>query len=381
MYTNDKIYTTVRMTGGIKRFKMMYDGLLNKGYNVTLYCAEDKETLKKYNSKALSIDRTIEKKFIFSSLSIFFNNRKIIKKIKKDNYDCVIVFDVPTAIGLCISGIKNIYLFLRQDLIEYRKVLLKEKKKGKIYTQLYLKLMNFCEYVCCKRAAKIIVQCEYDLNNLILRHFFLKKKIASQSFIQINNTDAPWIVNKSKRTVQLKIEKDDKFCVAFIGDFSNNRKGHDLFLSSIAELINKNINIKAFVIGDGILLDDVKKKYRNFSNIKFLGRLDNPIDIIRQVDLIVVPSRADSCPNTVLESLYNRKLVIGANAGGIPEILNDKSMLFELNTKSLSNKIFELCENEEKYKKMLKKQEKRNKELCFDWIDRIISILEVDVND
>jgi glycosyltransferase involved in cell wall biosynthesis len=376
MYTNDKIYTTERMTGGIKRFKMLYDGLIKKGYDVTLFCGETKEELDKYNKQAFSINRDIKKKRFFNGINIYFNNRKIIKELKKDKYDEVIVFDVPTAIGLCLKKMKNVNLFLRQDLIEYRKILLKENNKGKLYSKIYLNFMNLCEYLCCKRSKKIIVQCNYDLNNLLNRHKTIKKSIKEKSYVQINNVNAPWIVDKSKKEIEYKMEDNKSFKICFIGDFSNTRKGHDIFLNAIKRLLDEKENIKAYVIGDGKLLENEKDIYSDYKNIIFMGRLNNPIDVIKQVDLVVVPSRADSCPNTVLESLYNNILVIGANAGGIPEILNNNDMLFEPESKSLYEKIREVYSDNYINKKILTLQKQRNKELSFDWVNKISKILD-----
>ena len=377
MYTNDKIYTTSRMTGGLKRFKMIYDGLIKRGYNVTLYCGESVADLKKYNNKAISINRNEKKSFLFPSIIIFFRNRKTLKQIRKENYTDVIVFDVPTAVGLCVNGIKNINLFLRQDLIEYRKIMLSDQNKSKIYRWLYLKFMSLCESICCKKAKKIIAQCNYDLNNLLLRHRFLSKKIKNKSHVQINNVNTPWIVSKSRQELITKINNNHSFSICFIGDFSNTRKGHDIFLLAMKKLFEKKCDIEVYVIGDGILLEKEKHDYSFNACIHFMGRLDNPIDIIRQVDLVVVPSRADSCPNTVLEALYNGILVIGSNAGGIPEILTDRDMLFELNVESLYMKIEEIYNNKKLYKELLKKEGIRNKELSFDWIQKIISIVGV----
>lgn len=379
MYTNDKIYTTERMTGGIKRFKILYEGLISKGYNVTLYCGEDEQTLKKYNKNANSININNKKKFIFSSVSIMLNNIKLIKKIKKEKYDDVIVFDIPACTSLALMRLKNINLFLRQDLIEYRKIILNENKRGKIFSFFYLKFMHFCEYICLKHAKKIIVQCNYDLKNILKRHIFLRNKINRKSFVQINNVNALWIEEKSNQNIQNKIDHN-YFNICFIGDFSSTRKGHDIFLSAMKEIINNSINV--YVIGDGKYLYQEKEKLKKYNNIIFIGRVKNPIDFIKQSDLVVVPSKADSCPNTILEALYNNVLVIGSNAGGIPEILNDDDMLFELNSKILSKKVMNIIDDKEIYKKILIKQKKRREELCFDWVETIVNILlEGDVSD
>ena len=74
--------------------------------------------------------------------------------------------------------------------------------------------------------------------------------------------------------------------------------------------------------------------------INFMGRLENPIKIIKECDLIVVPSVSWLMSQyNVMEALYNETPVIGARTGGIPEILDDKDALFEPNVASLQKKI------------------------------------------
>ena len=94
------------------------------------------------------------------------------------------------------------------------------------------------------------------------------------------------------------------------------------------------------------------------------------------MDLIVVPSLADSCPNTMLESIYNNILVIGAKTGGIPEIINNDKFLFEPNAESLENKLFKVITDMKYRKKLYEYQEKRKKELSFNWEEKILNILE-----
>lgn len=376
MYTNDKIYTTDRMTGGLKRFRMLYDGLLSKGYNVTLFCGETQEDLQKYNKKAISINKKINNTLFFPSFVIFFKNKKVMKKIKKEKYSDIIVFDVPTTIGLCLSRIKNINLFLRQDLIEYRKIILENDGRNKIFSYIYLKFMWFCEFICCKRSKRIIIQCKYDLDNLLKRHRFSKKNIISKSFIQINNVNAPWIVEKSNKTIVDRNSNLDYFNICFIGDFSNTRKGHDVLLPAIKRLIDEKYKIKCHIIGDGQLLSQVKKEYIDYKSIIFHGRMSNPLEIVKGSNLVIVPSRADSCPNTVLESLYNDILVIGSNKGGIPEILNNDNLLFDLNVNSIVDKVKKIINNKKTYNELKKIEEERKKELSFDWTKKIANIME-----
>ena len=91
--------------------------------------------------------------------------------------------------------------------------------------------------------------------------------------------------------------------------------------------------------------------------------------------MLVVPSLADSCPNTVMEALYNEVPVIGSNAGGIPEILKDESALFELNVCSLKKRILAYKNEEKALLELKERQMQRKEELTFDWAAKILEVI------
>ncbi|MFA5450391.1 MAG: glycosyltransferase family 4 protein [Dehalococcoidales bacterium] len=135
-------------------------------------------------------------------------------------------------------------------------------------------------------------------------------------------------------------------------------------------MIDDGLRINAVLVGDGKLLEVYKAECKDYQSISFLGRLDNPLPVMRACDLIVVPSMADSCPNTVMEALYNETPVIGTKSGGIPEILNDEMALFENNANSLAEKIVELS-HKGNLLKLKEKQKTRKAELTFEWSEKI----------
>jgi glycosyltransferase involved in cell wall biosynthesis len=87
-----------------------------------------------------------------------------------------------------------------------------------------------------------------------------------------------------------------------------------------------------------------------------------------------VPSLADSCPNTVMESIYNEIPVIGSKSGGIPEILIDSNSLFNPSEYDLQLKIISLFDYDN-LNKILLSQKKIKEELTFDWVMKISEIL------
>lgn len=305
-------------------------------------------------------------------ISTVFLNRKLIKRIKCENYDNIVVFDVPIAFPLCFNRTKNIVLLVRKDLIGYEEYSSVHRGLSKI---IYYLAKIIMESVCLTRCKKVIVQCEYDKERLLNRHKIIKKKIKGKFCVQINNINPGWIVNNGEDDSSQNIINDRYFNVCFVGSFNDRRKGQDLFLGAANRLNSVYDDIYFHVIGSGKESEKYKSNFAGDNTI-FYGRLDNPGSIIRKCNLMVVPSYADSCPNTVLEALYLGVAVIGSRRGGIPEILVDENSLFDADIESLLKKIVTLYKNKDALESMLEKQSIRAKELTFNWSEKIMSLID-----
>ena len=375
MFTTAEICSK-ELTGGQKRFKELYIFLKSK-HDVILYSSDDSSNMDQ-SSKHVQFKKVKATKNAFVSTNVLFyqENKETIKGIKAQKYDRLIVFDVTTAWLLCKAGIRDFDLLLRQDLIEYKNLSLKAAKTGKIKRALYLSLMWLSESKCVRYARKIVVQCKYDGDRLINRHPCIKKNLMKKLSIQINNVNPSWIIENALQSDSLLQINSDTFQIAFIGNVDDYRKGFDLLEKYLLSHSAAN-DICAVVIGGGKKLAEFKKKFENNPGIIFTGHVNNPMMYIKGCNLLTVPSRADSCPNTVVEALYSEVPVIGSDAGGIPELIQDPQAIFELNPESLSNKIDELRTDNELYMRLKKNQLKRKEELTFDWAERIAEILEI----
>lgn len=370
VYTSGDL-DTKRVTGGIKRFIELIQYGFKNSKNIVLCSQTNNIKLNEFgvNNHILlgKAKGDFVDKFLFPEIASIRANYRVIKQIKKQNFDNIVVFDVPPAIGLVLMGFNNIILMLRKDMIGYEIINVRHKN-----LKHYLKITFqwFCEALCLIRSRCIITQCHYDRNQLIKRHPFLKKNILKKTKIQINNVNPSWI-NKRKPDNQ----SNNVFRVCFIGDFSNVRKGHDLILKAASVLLNEGYNMEFIIIGDGLELEYYKRRYSS-DRISFLGRLKNATEELIKSSILVVPSRADSCPNTVLEALYCGIPVIGSKAGGIPEILNNDEALFDLTVESIADKLRELYSDNNKLHKLLEKEHLRCNELEFNWAEKIFNIIE-----
>lgn len=369
-YTTGDLATT-RLTGGVRRFMELVRYGFGSGKDIVLCSQTNSSKLQELgvnnHIKMKGAKRDFIDKFLFAELALLRANVQTINQIKKESFDNVVVFDVPPAIGLVLLGFRNIVLLVRKDLIGYESV--NNPHKGiKYYAKISVQWL--CESLCLLRSKRIVTQCYYDRDQLIVRHPLLRNCICRKTKIQINNVNPSW--GKKFNPVD---HKDGIFRICFIGDFSNIRKGHDLLLAAARQLLSEGYNMEFVLIGDGKQLDFYKNQYQH-DRIRFTGRLDTATDELVKSSILVVPSRADSCPNTVLEALYSGIPVLGAKAGGIPEILENEDALFELKTEGIVDRLRELYKDKVKLSDLLGAERKRCKELEFNWAEKMFEIIE-----
>lgn len=113
---------------------------------------------------------------------------------------------------------------------------------------------------------------------------------------------------------------DGYFC--YIG-----RLSHEKGVATLAEAAD-NAGVELRVAGDGPLLDELVEKYAANEKIRFLGKLDAQAvaHLLRGAEATVIPSEwYENNPLSVIESLCAGTPVIGAEIGGIPELLSTEN--------------------------------------------------------
>ncbi len=97
--------------------------------------------------------------------------------------------------------------------------------------------------------------------------------------------------------------------ILFVGSVSKGYsfKGLDLLLRSFLELSASFPEWQLWVVGGGGLLDAYRRRYRNFKGIRFLGRIDEPVelaDVYSKASILVLPSSFESFGLAVLEGMH-----------------------------------------------------------------------------
>jgi len=115
--------------------------------------------------------------------------------------------------------------------------------------------------------------------------------------------------------------QQSEFCVGFLGRLEPPKGAH--ILLEAMRLISDEDNIKAVIAGDGALIEELKIIAGDSTNIKFIGRVNNPYSFLKAVDVLVVPSLREPLGNVCLEAGLCYVPVIAANVDGLSEIIED----------------------------------------------------------
>ncbi len=154
------------------------------------------------------------------------------------------------------------------------------------------------------------------------------------------------IVYLSKRTVNYSPVLDKKKTYIFNGeeDIMNHefsevhypinfvsvasmawRKGQDYVIEAIAKLpgdIRKQVNYH--LIGAGPQLQELKDlvvKYRLENNVFFYGSRNDVPDLLKDMDVFILPSQSEGLPMSIIEALRQGMYIVATDTGAIPEMI------------------------------------------------------------
>jgi glycosyltransferase involved in cell wall biosynthesis len=157
--------------------------------------------------------------------------------------------------------------------------------------------------------------------------------------------------------------KDSTFRIVQITSIEP-RKGQDILLQSL-QLMPKAVtqNIEFDLIGRLMYQTDeryylgVVKTSKKLGNVNMIGKI--PAEEIRHylesADVLVLPSRDEALPQSLIEAMAYGKAVIASRVGGIPEIIQDgyNGLLIDREDyKGLSQKLLALYRNPELIQKL-----------------------------
>ncbi|MGM0529780.1 MAG: glycosyltransferase family 4 protein [Bacteroidota bacterium] len=359
-------YFLTPLTGGTRRYREMLKYFLEAGDEVYLLAPENVNLQHHSNLHHIPI-KTYRSKILPNGLLNFLFNRKSFRIVKQINTDGLVLFSVPYAIQAILAGLKNINLFVREDVLQNMHFRVQnEQRIGNRLKGLKLVLFKWIERYTLNKSQKIILQSNYAKSVLKRRHPGIWEKLEEKSYILYNNVNASWILRYSGYIRQKSLHRGNGYNFVFVGAINNRIKGLHLLLEAVRYLFDKGYPVELDVIGEGSLKFDYESIYKSYSQIQFLGWIDQPMKSLPNYDLLIVPSLTDSFPNVILEALFLEIPVIGSEAGGIPEILFYPELMFKLCERDLAEKLQSIIENN-RLEDIRQKCRKRKQALTFNW--------------
>lgn len=241
------------------------------------------------------------------------------------------------------TGIHNLF-YIYQNLKELKKIclendiqiihthhrypellanLLKNQIKVKTITTVHslvkgLEILSF-------KSDKILAVSKAVEHNLI-NNFNVKPNKIIQIYNPFSSVD--WNDRVFMQNIRLKlgINNDDRVFL-FVGRF-HKHKGVDILFDVFSKLSNEFSNLKIILITD---INAKLKKNISIPSIIFIEPQKDISTFYRLADYVVLPSRRESFPYSMLEAGYFEKIFIGGNTGGIAEFIENRVNGFLVN--------------------------------------------------
>lgn len=151
----------------------------------------------------------------------------------------------------------------------------------------------------------------------------------------------------------LKVKKKPQ--ILFLGRIEVNQKGLDLLIPAYAKVLKSIKNVNLIIAGTGSInelqkLNVLIDRYNLNNKIKLIGRIDgkNKIKLLRESQIMVVPSRFETFGITALEALSNKTALVCFDIQGLkwlPKRVAYKITPFSV--KKLSQGLIDLYNNPE----------------------------------
>lgn len=105
------------------------------------------------------------------------------------------------------------------------------------------------------------------------------------------------------------------------------QKGIDLLLEAAALVGARRPDVRFRIAGDGPTAQDLRERTRELGiddRVRFDGLVDGPWEVLRELDVFVLPSRWEGMPFTLLEAMSGGLPVVSFDVGGVRDLIIDE---------------------------------------------------------
>ncbi|MBP2656386.1 MAG: putative glycosyl transferase [Firmicutes bacterium] len=154
----------------------------------------------------------------------------------------------------------------------------------------------------------------------------LEKKCGISAKVIYNGVVNPeeTIEDEWQLKTHLRISPDTPI-VGFVGRL-NNPKGAEAFIRMIPLVCHAIPQAQFVVVGDGPMRDYLEQEAQDLGiaeNVNFLGYQAGAFQLMKQMDVVIVPSFREAFGNVAVEAALAKKPVIASNVDGLAEVVVD----------------------------------------------------------
>jgi glycosyltransferase involved in cell wall biosynthesis len=168
----------------------------------------------------------------------------------------------------------------------------------------------------------------HSLNTVIFISNMQKKEWERLIKIDINNSH---VIYNPIRNIKLSNEKyhSDKLVFGYLGSFSKI-KNLPFLIKAFYMMKQECPDIVLLIAGSGEITEEniiknLIKKYSLYHSIELLGQISDISVFYSTIDILVLPSKAETMPLVVIEAMSVKKVVIVTlNTAGLCELFEDK---------------------------------------------------------
>lgn len=148
-----------------------------------------------------------------------------------------------------------------------------------------------------------------------------------------------------QRSAESLVPSDGPFRVLMVGSLEQLYKAPDVLLDAIALCRSRGLDIELTLVGDGRFKSQLEQQAQSLGiadRVTFTGMLPAGDAIREQLDtahLFVLPSRTEGLPRAMIEAMARSLPCIGANVGGIPELLPEEALVLAGDAAGLAARI------------------------------------------
>lgn len=134
------------------------------------------------------------------------------------------------------------------------------------------------------------------------------------------------VPNAAPRVADERLERPAEWiAAAYLGGFANPAKGGDLMLEALALALPGSPGLRVVLAGPGDLPAEGEDLLERHPSLEWAGWLerDEKDALLRSSHLLVMSSRSEGLPMTLLEAMAYGTAVVATRVGGIPELVED----------------------------------------------------------